>query len=246
MAGKRKRYGSSRGAKRPRSGYRRRRFTNRLASRRNISKIARQVVLSTAESKNKTGNHGKTEVYHNSLATLAHLNLPSATFMPQQGDGDDGRAGDSIIMRGFKVRCLFGQKANRPNLTWRVLIVAQRLGTGFLTYNMLFENKIGNGLLDQVNKDRVTVLMQKYMKPAIPMSSHTVMPGAEEYGQEYTFSRRFWIPRKKIYKFETDGGSQHNDRDIVMYCIPYDAFGTLVTDNVGYVQTWVDVCYKDP
>jgi len=219
--------------------------TKTTSNTKRIRKIARQVVLRNSEPKHKNASVGKVELFHNNLTGIAHINAPLATYMPQLGSQDNMRIGDRIIVRNFEVRCLFGQKRDRPNITFRMICTAQRPGTGPLSYNLLFETSTNNGMLDKVNTDRCTVLWQKWIKPGFPMSSHTLMPGAEEYGQEYTFVRRFIINRKKTYVFESDGGSQHNDRDIWLYVVPYDAFGTLDTDNIAYVQTWVDINYKD-
>lgn len=239
---------SSRASKRFKTGpYRRRRFTNRLASKRYISKIARKVVLSAAEDKEFAVDHAKQELYHNLVGTVAQINAPTVNHMPSQGDGDTNRTGDKIIARGFKVHALFGHKADRPNITWRVIIAAQRPGLGPLNYSGLLKNMSGNGLLDECNKDRVTILMQKYLKPfKSDMQAHTAAPGAEPYDKEFTFTRRFWIPRKMVYKFELNGGYQHNDKELYMYVLPYDAYGTLTTDNIGYCQVWTKFCYKDP
>lgn len=233
----------ARPAKRARRGYRRPRWTSKLA-KRNISRIARQVVLTAAEGKEKTTDHGKTELYHNSLAKVATINGANSTVMPMQGNGDTQRNGDRIIARGFKVHCLMGQKADRPNITWRVIVVAQRPGTAGLTYNQLFKNVSGSGMLDEINDDMVTVLYQKYWKP-LKSSIVTANAGVEN-SQEFTFSKRFFIPRKKVYKFDEDGSAQHDDKLLMLYMLPYDAYGTLITDNIAYSHVWTKFIYKDP
>ncbi|AYP28944.1 MAG: putative capsid protein [Cressdnaviricota sp.] len=217
-----------------------------------IRKIARQVAISTAEPKSKSTSVGKTEVFHNVLTGIAHVNAPLATYMPGLGTQDNQRVGDRILVRNFQIRCLFGQKFDRPNVTWRVMCVAQRPGLGVLTYNLLFETSTNNGMLDKINTDRVTVLWEKWIKPqrSTLFTTEPTVTGAPQYTanavtREYTFVRRFWVTRKKTYKFESDGGAQHDDKDIWMYVLPYDAFGTLQTDNIGYVQPWVDINYKD-
>lgn len=170
--------------------------------------------------------------------------------MPQQGSGDTQRVGDKVISRGFKLHLLFGQKRDRPNVTWRVIVLAQRPGVGALTYAQMFKNVSGNGLLDEINTDAYTVLYQKYMKPLKSLGNMSVeVPAVGSdipEAKEYTFTRKIFISRKKMYKFETDGGTIHDDKDIYLYALPYDAYGTLSTDNIGYVQVWTKFLYKDP
>lgn len=249
MAYKRKRASSRGPSKRFKKAYRRPRWTSKLA-KRNVSRIARQVVLRAAEDKEKTRDFGKIELYHNTLTYVAALNSADSVSMPGQGSGDTQRNGDKIIARGFNVHILCGQKRDRPNVTWRLLVVAQRPGTGVLTYAQLFKQISNNGMLDEVNTDKVTVLYQKYLKPLKSLGNMSVIvpPVGEDIpaAKEYTFTRRFFIPRKKIYKFEEDGSSVHNDKQILLYAIPYDAYGTLSTDNIGYIQTWVKFLFKDP
>lgn len=240
---KRKASSSARPAKRFKKAYRRRRWTSKLA-KRNISRIARQVVLSAAESKEKTTNHGKSELYHNSLSKVATINEANSTSMPMQGNGDTQRNGDRILARGFKVHCLCGQKADRPNVTWRVIVIAQQSGTSALTYNQLFKNVSGSGMLDEINDDKVTVLYHKYWKP-LKSSIVTANAGVEN-SQEFTFAKRFFIPRKKLYKFAEDGSATHDDKILNLYMLPYDAFGTLLTDNISYAHVWTKFIFKDP
>lgn len=226
------------------AAYRRKRYTSRVASRKTISRIARQVVLRAAESKSKPSSHGKLELYHNVPGGPQILNYESNVHMPIEGSGDNERNGDRIMVRGFRIRCLYGSKWDRPNITWRVICAAVPKTYSY-NYNTFFRPISGNALLDDINTDLVTVLFQKYMKPQ--QSTMTKDPVAgESTSLEYTFCRRYWLPRKVTYKFQDDGSYTHNDKQIFLLTLAYDAFGTLATDNIGYVQTWCDLVYKDP
>lgn len=214
---------------------RRRTYRKKSFMSRNVSRIARQVVLRAAETKSKTIAHGKTELYHNSMSMNLHLN--TSGNMPAQGDGSNGRNGDSIISKGFKIRMAITNKGDRPNVTYRLVVFSARAGTSN-TYSNVFENISGNGLLDAVNTDRCTILYQRWLKP------NKGMVGTSETGlKEYTSTKQFFIKREKTMKFN---GNEHNDRDIYMVMLPYDAYGTVGTDNIAYVQTWQEFIYKDP
>ena len=211
----RKIYNTGRPTKRRKRPYRRKSFLSR-----NVSRIARQVVLRAAESKSKTIAHGKTELYHNNMSLNIHLN--TASHMPAQGDGSNGRNGDSIISKGYKIRMAITNKGDRPNVTYRLVVFAARAGTSN-TYGNVFENISGNCLLDAVNTDRCTILYQRWFKP------NKGMVGTSETGvREYTSTKQFWIKREKTLKFN---GNEQNDRDVYMVMLAYDAYGTLQTDN---------------
>ena len=76
--------------------------------------------------------------------------------MPAQGDGSNGRNGDSIVSKRYKIRMLIANKGDRPNVTYRLVVFAARAGTSN-TYGNVFENISGNVLLDSVNSDRCTI-----------------------------------------------------------------------------------------
>lgn len=203
---------------------------------KNVARIARAVVLKAAESKKKTVDLGKYELYHNSFSVVYQLNY--STIMPAKGDHDDQRNGDSIIARGWKIRCLVGNKADRPNLTYRFTVVS-RAESAQPTYGEVYANVTGNVLLDAIDNDRNTKLFDKRFKPN-PGIIGTSVTG----GREYTTTFSFWIPRKKLYNFT--GNDVTNDRKIWLIVMAYDAYGSLVTDNPGYVQIWTEFIYKDP
>lgn len=233
MAYKRKRSRSrARTTKKRKMPFRRKSFM-----RRNIARIARSVVLRAAETKTKPHSWGKTELYHNSLSLVTELNQLQG--LPQQGNDDHARNGDSILARGWKVRMLIGNKADRPNVTYRIVVVA-RTTPSTPGYSHIFNNVSGNGLLDNVDKDTNTILYQKYYKP-----NRGFIDTSETGAREFTIPFRFWLGRKKTYKFDS-AGYLSNDSKVWLCVLAYDAYGTLTTDNIAYIQLWTDFIYKDP
>lgn len=228
-----------RGNKRRRIIKRRKRLFRRTRGRGKLVPLIRRTLFRLAEGKDKAYAWDKAELYHNVPQVVAVPNSADNLRMPMEGNGDDERNGDKIYARGFKVRMLFGHKSDRPNITWRV--IAGVVPRDYVySYNTFFTATTNNSLLDEVNKDLVTVLYQKYMKP-----SQSTFFGASTF-KEYTFARRFFIRRKKMYKFQTNGSAVHDDRQILLVVVPYDAFGTMASDNIGYVQTYTNFLYKDP
>lgn len=201
-----------------------------------FARAVKKVILRTAETKAKNTDYGKTELYHN-VTQSSVLNIGAA--WPVQGTADNQRLGDEINMTGIKLRFLFGQKGDRPNVNWRLVIGAVPQNYTYV-YGSFFKNVTGNSLLDEVNKDRVQVLHQKWFKPM------DIITYGQAGGDEYTFTRQVFISRKKLIKFGTDAGTDHNDKTIMMVLVPYDAYGSLLSDNIAYVQTWQSLYYKDP
>lgn len=206
--------------------------------RRTIGKVLEQKM----ETKFKNGLVNKTELYHQ---TYSFLGNPFAICYPTQGAGDTQRIGDSIQQRGLQVKMLFGQKFDRPNVTFRIFLFASQQKTGFPTIAQLMDTTTGNVLLDQPNTDYCKCIYQRTIKkqsPNLYALTGTVV------SDEITWVHKFYIKRPKKIVFSSDNGTEAGFSDLRYDLIiaAYDAYGTLATDNIGYVQTFFRYYYKDP
>lgn len=228
-------------AKRARkAAYRRKRYRYGVKGKSAIARICKNTIFRMSESKSKTYSWGKTELFHNVRSMLGELNTSFA--MPDQGAQDFQRNGDRIYTSGFKIRLLCGQKYDRPNCTWKIYVIKQANMNG--QQSTTFRNVTGNVLLDPPNMDQVKVLKAFTWKPL--KSSVNVGFSGTVNGQEFTFTKSFWVPYKKEYKFAIDAGNQHNDNPLQLWAFCYDAYGTLVTDNIAYIQVFQELFYRDP
>ncbi|AJD07504.1 putative capsid protein [Odonata-associated circular virus-3] len=137
---------------------------------------------------------------------------------------------------------LFGQKEDRMNVTYRVVVLKctedQQPSS---TVDDLIENVTGNILLDGTNRDRGNIVYQKYIKKTI---TPQLAPAGQE--RELTFTHKFWIPYKKLIKFSGNNGQQFSGPKLYLYVFAYDAYGTAITDNIAYYQMWHKLYYRDP
>lgn len=245
MAYKRKAASKYRTGKRARkAAYRgRKKWSGRTPMKRMIKKT----IMAMAEPKHTAFDHGKYELYHNSGSAAAGRVLPTAIElywplrMPLQGSGDQQRIGDQINVKGFAVHCLLGQKQDRMNVTFRIIVLKCTEDQEPPNLNDLIENVTGNILLDSTNKDRGSIVYQKFIKK-------NVTPQLEAAGQqrELTYTHKFWIPVNKRIKFSANNGQTFSGDKLYMYFFSYDAYGSLVTDNIAYVQVWSKLYYCDP
>lgn len=212
----------------------------KMQERRLVSLI-KKVNLNQAETKYTNKSLTYTELYHNSLHNFA-TNIWAG--LPNQGTGDGDRIGDSINMLGFKVRLMLGQKNDRPNVTFRVFVVLYEDSTSGspITYNDFFHNVTGNALLDPVQYKRFKILKQFTVKNT--KSSVDRWDAAKEY----TRAVQFWVPFKKKIQFRNDGSilPVNVPEHMNIIIVPYDAQGTLVTDNIAYGTGAATIYYKDP
>ncbi len=71
-------------------------------------------------------------------------------------------------------------------------------------------------MFDDLNTDYVKILGQGWMRPNPAGLGGTV-------GDEYTFTKRSWIPHKRTCKFgSVDGTTGHNQHDVYFFLMCYD------------------------
>lgn len=243
-------YGGGRSKRRRITG-RRKRMYRGTRGRGKLVPIIKKTILRMAEPKHKITAWDKQELWHNcgSLAGTKSLGTVWAIkdygAMPTQGDSDVQRNGDHIYMQGIKVKVLLGQKEDRMNVTFRIVVI--ECTTDQEPYAVtgsggLYDGVANHNLLDSVNTDRGRILYQKFIKKTI--SPQLGSAGAE---RELTHTHAFYIPHKRRIKFTDDvSNNQYSGSRIYMYVHAYDAFGTLLTDNIGYAQGWSKLYYRDP
>lgn len=213
-----------------RKGLRRRVYRK---TKRTFASRVRAIVSRAAESKIRDSVLAKTELYHNGVSRTV---INGNTNLPTQGTLGTERVGDEIFVKGFMCRFMFGQKADRPNVSFRI-IVANVNKAYLYSYSAWFRSITGNVLLDPVNADVVKVIKQYTIRPNQAALSATG-------DKEYTFAHKLWIPVGRKYRFPTVGNDADCD-NLYVFVIAYDAFGSLTTDNIAYWQMGVSCHYKD-
>lgn len=178
---------------------------------------------------------------HNSFDTGGYLlRLNADAYYPTQGVAQNQRVGDEIMMSGISLKIFIGQKADRPNVTFRWAVISLPRGA-IINYSSCFKGGTGNVLLDDFNKDYCTVKKSGVWRPNQAALSATG-------GREYTFVKSLFIPYKRKTKFgPADGAAVHLEPvDLWFVMMAYDAYGSLITDNIAYAQSMITVYYRDP
>lgn len=225
-------------------------YKKRATAKRSNAKLVsliKRVALRQKESKNLPYSHGKIELYHNAGSPASGRILPTpieldgVNQMPPQGFGDLQRNGDKIVQKGIKVRLLLGQKLDRKNLTFKIIVVRTTPSSVPNTIAQLFDNQTGNIMLDSINTDRVKVVYYKMIKK-------TMNPDNDTYGgaREFTHFHNFYLRLQRNISFTADAGKDFAGQKHYMYAFCYDAYGTLISDNCGYIQTYSNLYFKDP
>lgn len=219
----------------------RRRYKKKFSKKRRSMKatvkaIAKSVIMKEAEPKHVSYLHDKKEVYHNAFEA-SYCNTLNA-IMPSQGPSDRQRIGDRVRCTHITIKALIGQKGDRPNVNWRVIVFSVPQGM-LPSQAVCFENALGFPVMDDINKDICKVYLDRTFRP-----NQAGLTGTGN--DEYTFMKKWTLRVNKIYKFgPADGAATHNQDPIFCAIIGYDAFGTLLTDNIGYSRVFSDFHFKD-
>lgn len=227
-------------SRRARSSVRRRPRMNA----KSMLRMARSAVLKTCETKYYTSSSENQQLYHNGGAANAYNwagNMLGTVVSNNQG----GRIGDEVWPVGLSLKLWLSNKADRPNVMYRILIVASPPDT----YSMasptgLFKGSIGNKMLDYVDTDRYTIKYSKLVQPFA--GDYSLESGATN--KEHSRMLNIWIPIKGKIQYAQDTGTlpKYQKHIWSLIVIAYDAFGSLTTDNIASFSLMYRFYFKDP
>jgi len=168
-----------------------------------------------------------------------------------KGTGSANRIGDRITPRGMSLKIYLATKADRVNTMFRVIIARVPKAINAVTTRFdnvdPFEKTLqlgnnGNKMLMNADSDRgVKFLYDKIHRMGSTQFNHF------NQGKEYTKVFRLWIKSKKSRDilFDSTNSSQIVNNPILMWCIPYEQYGTLETDVIGTIAYEGKLYYKD-
>lgn len=223
-------------------------------------KAAKKMIMKKTETKFLDFGSENVQVYHNVGNTggaLGPFNSPwtDAAFFNcwaaiPQGTGVGQRLGNEIYPRGMKLRLMLFNKDTRPNLQYRIIIgtvpkLNQAGGISTPTNVNFLTPPQYNNLLTRMNTDLgCRAFIDRTYRNALGISS---VPLGGVGGKESTLLRRYYIRRKKASKiiYSAGQGAVIVNKPVFLAVIPYDAFGTLVTDNVASYAYQCTLYWKD-
>jgi hypothetical protein len=209
----------------------------RKTTKKSFVTRVKKVITRTCETKRRPISWNKVEIFHNVFSSTQILHLNGAGVMPTQGVSQVQRNGDVINTTGYKMHLLIGQKGDHPNVNFRWFCVQVPKGQG-ITYGDLFHHITANVMLDEIITYHCKVIDQGWFHPNMAGIGGTG-------GDEFTFTKRFWIPHKRTYKFgPTDDSINHNQHDLYFSILCYDVYGSVVTDNIVHYQCFTELQYS--
>lgn len=210
--------------------------------KKSIRKIAKQTVLSLAETKAvgfqsaggpttpALGLDHNIVSYHGGL-----LSCKQGTNDPNDYANRSARVGDEVILKNMNVR--FMLSALRPNVTYRAVLFWYESGTTLANDIVYFTQ--GNKLLDRYNNEQISIIDQKLITPNIgALPADDANPRRTRL---FTLNGN-WKSKKIIYD---NGGTTPRFKDIGFALVAYDSINTLQTDAVGEFVYDAKMKFKD-
>ena len=166
-------------------------------------KLIKGIMLKNVETKYRSYSLAKQELNHNELQGWGLIHATGGLF-PSQGNTDASREGDEILTTGVKFRLLLGQKADRPNVTWKIYLLKYNNAVSGdpAVYNNFYHNVSGNGLLDPVQSKKYKVVK------SFTINSKGRSMEVGETAKEFTRTMSFWYPMKRKIQFPSDNSQQ--------------------------------------
>jgi hypothetical protein len=133
------------------------------------------------------------------------------------------RIGASIFVKGLDFRLVLNNKTDRPNVSYRVVVVA----TPATSSADSFDEIVGGGAFTGTHVPIQSVILHD---ATFPNNQGSGMENNVTPNKERSFNHSAYIPINRAVTYGTDNGCQTR---IVGYIIPYDSYGTLTTDNIA-------------
>lgn len=162
-----------------------------------------------------------------------------------QGTQRMQRIGDKIMPIGMSLRISMFNKADRPNMSYRIIVctMPKAVAGTTVSYNNTYPFQLanlgnnGNCMILPLDHDRgVKALYDRMISPNVGYAQD----------KEVHFYKKIWIKRKRNNPIIFNGNSQDIvNRPLLLYVIPYDSYGTLITDKIASFGYYCRMYYKD-
>lgn len=226
--------------------------------RRSFQTRVKRVIMKTAETKYYDIGIENVELYHNAgtrevlfpgfIISIPQFFNPWNTIV--KGTNRFDRIGDKITPRGMSIKLWLGNKSDRPNLQYRVIValLPKQVG-GLITaprfdpFQIANSGSVGNNLLLPADSDKgVKFLYDRTHSPKTGWG----WQGGTANSREFNKTIKLWIKRKKAGDIVFQTLTQEIvNKPIAVYVIPYEQYSTLNTDNIASVAGFMRMYYKD-
>lgn len=191
--------------------------------------------LAKYESKYNLNVWSNQQLYHN-VGTLWNA---TANLLDNISTGATvtTRVGNSIFVKGIEFRFVLNNKTDRPNVSYRVILAATPTTVSSDTFGEIVSSAQFTGVHLPVS----SVMLHDV---TFPSNQGSGMENNITPNKERSFNHTAYVPINRSVTYGADGACQTR---LVGYIVPFDAFGTLTTDNICSVaQASIRIDFADP
>lgn len=225
-----------------------------------LVQMMKSVALKECETK-KSSQYTITEqqLFHNLSYYAGNLQSTTQGTADPEGTVETtrNRIGDEVVARGLQIKFFLLNKADRPNVMYRIVLfrynVVEGLPPTSLSDTYFWAGVDGNGsnmnrLLDRPNSDRIKVLQEHWIHPEKQANYSIQTAGPVPVGPfSKGMYRKFWIPlNNRKVKYRGDNSPYCQFTDVGLMVLAYDAISTAQTDILCDIQWQSTFYYKDP
>lgn len=225
--------------------------------RRSFQSRVKKVLMKTSETKYYDIGFENEQLYHNcgtfQLLFPGYIRAISQWFNPwsviQKGTNRFNRIGDKITPRGMSIKLWLGNKRDRPNLQYRIIVaILPKVVAGDITiprfdpFQIPNSGLLGNYMLSPADHDKGVKFLYDRV---FTVQQNTAFADAN-HAREIHAYKKLWIKRKRSRDIVYDTTSTDIvNKPLAVYVIPYDSYGTLNTDNIASCAGYMRMYYKD-
>lgn len=230
----------------------RRKTAGRFNRRRTFQSRVTRVLMKKAETKVNFFVVERGGLYHDRGAGSAGAlttNQGSVVFNPWQqitnGTNRSTRIGDEIQPTGFSMRIYYTTAAARASQFVRIIVavIPKISGTTILdgsNFDLLDPSGSNDTVTGIIKNENVKVLYDRLITMKSQQTQATQLEG------DNRFFKKIWIKSKRGKKIAWDQATGLIvNRPVGVWVIPYDNYGSLRTDVLGYVTFTGKMFFKD-
>jgi hypothetical protein len=174
------------------------------------------------------GSGSNQQLYHN--VPSSYLNSPNLLDAIPWSTGASGKIGIRIFVKELVIDALLNNKAARPNVTYRFVVVAAPATASTDAYTELFNG----GSFMSPHVPTSSILLFDRILPE-NQGTNQYLPTANATPLERSTTLRVTVPINRSVTYNESTGLCATR--LMAYVIAYDAYGSLPTDNIATVAT---------
>lgn len=219
--------------------------------RQSFQSRVKKVLMKAAETKYIMSAGENNACYHDrgsSSAGVLTSNQGTVIWNPwfaiSRGTSISNRIGDEITPRGMALRMLYNCASDRPSQCIRIIVavVPKTVGSTLLdgsNYDLLDAGGSNDTVTGMIKKEGVRVLYDK------TYTLQTLGVRAVPVAGDSRLFKKLYIKSKRGSKLMWQQDGSLANKPVGVWVVPYDAYNTLRTDNLGFLNYTYKLYFKD-